>query len=212
MVRRELRTGNAAGDRETKMRIALFGGSFNPPHAGHLLAATYVRAHAGVDRVWLVPNVKHAFGKHAAPFELRAGWCDALAGLVHGVEVCRIEGERGLDGRTLTTLEALAGARPDDEFRLVIGTDILRETDKWHRFDDVARLAPPIILGRGGHPVDAATRTRREFARATWLDDVTIPEVSSTEVRARLATGADVSHLVPAPVLARLRTEWPGSA
>ena len=60
------------------MHVALLGGSFNPPHVGHLLAAHYVRATQGVDEVWLMPAYHHPFGKALADFEHRAAMCELL--------------------------------------------------------------------------------------------------------------------------------------
>ena len=57
------------------MHVALIGGSFNPPHVGHLLAAHFVRATEPVDEVWLVPADEHPFGKPLAPFEHRLRMC-----------------------------------------------------------------------------------------------------------------------------------------
>lgn len=181
---------------EPGMRIALFGGSFNPPHIGHLLGALYVRAVADIDAVWLMPAFRHPFGKVLAPFDDRVSLCTAMAALVDGVEVTRIEEEVESDGRTIHTVEHLKRRHPEHAFQLVVGTDILHEAHRWYEFDRLVRLSPLLVLGRSGHqaPVD-------RFANATFIDAVPMPEVSSTEVRRRLASGEDVSGLVPRPVL-----------
>lgn len=175
------------------MRIALFGGSFNPPHVGHLLAAAYVLAACDVDRVWLMPAHRHPFGKKLAPFDDRVELCRRVASLfAGGVEVTRVEEEVPGEGRTVDTLEHLVRTHPEHSFRLVIGSDVMRDTPQWKAFDRVVELAPPILLARGGHP--------HPGARGPVL-----PEVSSTEVRARLAGQGDASELVPAAVLAYVR-------
>lgn len=61
------------------MDIALLGGSFNPPHVGHLMAAVYVRATLRAREVWLLPSFHHPFGKQLAPFEARVEMCEAMA-------------------------------------------------------------------------------------------------------------------------------------
>ena len=175
------------------MRIALFGGSFHPPHVGHLLAASYVRAVAPVDELWFMPADRHAFGKPLAAFDDRVALCEALATLVPCSRVTRIEQEVGAGGRTLPVVEALVRRHPEHSFRLVVGSDILDDGPKWYRFDELVRLAPLIVLARGGHPVD----TSRVPAGSTLLTDVVLPEVSSTEVRARLARGEEVAAFVP---------------
>lgn len=171
------------------MKIALFGGSFNPPHIGHLLVASYIQATADVDRVWLMPAYSHPFGKELAPFVHRVEMCNQLAShFARGVVTTSVESEVK-SGRTVDTLEYLRAKQPHDTFRLVIGTDILDEAEKWKAFDRVKELAPLLVVGRGDHPHPDASGP-------------TMPAVSSTEVRRRLATGEDVSKLVPRTVLA----------
>lgn len=178
------------------MQIALFGGSFNPPHVGHLLSAAYVRAVTGVDRVWLMPAHRHAFNKPLAPWEHRLRMCRALASLLTGVEVTEVEALIPGDGRTIDTVEYLRRAYPQHAFRLVIGTDILAETDQWKAFDRLAELAPLFVLGRSGYDKPNVLPPG-----ATWLGRVLMPEVSSSEVRRLLERGDDASRLVPSAVL-----------
>jgi nicotinate-nucleotide adenylyltransferase len=173
--------------------VAVFGGSFNPPHIGHVLAATYVLSTCEVDRVALVPAYKHPFGKPLAPFDDRVRMCELAVALLDRVEVSRIE--QGLDGLTLHMLTALKTQHPDWSPRFVIGADILIEADKWFRFDKVQKLAPLIVLGRQGvtHPSAPAPL---------------LPEVSSTTVREHLAAKRwdAVAPILPRAVLDYVRT------
>lgn len=172
------------------MRIALYGGSFNPPHVGHLLVTSYVLATADVDELWLMPSYRHPFGKELAPFVDRVEMCSRLAALFRrGVAVTSVESEVPGEGRTVDTLEYLVERHPSCSFRLVIGSDILDDAPKWKQWERVQELAPPILIARGGHP----------HVRATGPE---MPRVSSTEVRTLLATGdAAVERLVPRTVL-----------
>jgi nicotinate-nucleotide adenylyltransferase len=183
------------------MRVALFGGSFNPPHVGHLLAATYVRAVAPVDEVWLMPAHRHPFGKQLAPFEDRVALCEALASAVDGLAVTRVEEDVPGDGRTIDTVEHLLRRAPLHSYSLVVGADILSESHKWKEFDRLVTLAPLIVLGRTGYRPPDVIDPASPLAKATVLWQVPMPEVSSTEVRAKLARGDDVSRLVPKTVL-----------
>lgn len=175
--------------------VALFGGSFNPPHVAHALVALYVLETAPVDVVWFAPTYVHAFGKELAPYDDRVAMCElAAAPLGARAHVSRVEADvfaaRG-ENRTLFTLELLATTHPDHAFRLLVGADILHEAAKWHRWDEVCRRAPPIVIGRGGvQPPDGATAT-----------ELSMPAVSSTEVRRRLGAGEDASGLVSRGVL-----------
>lgn len=171
------------------MKIALYGGSFNPPHVGHLLVVSYVLATADVDEVWLMPAFSHPFGKALAPFVDRVSMCYRLAAMFKsGVSVTSVESELGGEGRTIDTLEHLIRRQPNHSFRLVIGSDILDEAPKWKAFDKIKQLAPPIVVARGGHPHPEA-------------QGPAMPEVSSTEVRRRLAVGEGAGALVPRTVL-----------
>ena len=176
------------------MRVAFFGGSFNPPHIAHALVALYVLETAPVDALWFAPTWQHPFAKPLAPFDHRVAMCERVAqALGPRAAVSRIEAERADSGEpsyTLYTLQALAARHPGWQFRLVIGEDVLGDTDKWHRWDDVVALAPPILVGRGGVEVPGA-----------HVGGVEMPAISSTEVRRRLRAGEAADALVPASVL-----------
>jgi nicotinate-nucleotide adenylyltransferase len=173
---------------------AILGGSFNPPHVAHVMAAYWVLATQRVSEVWLLPSYVHPFGKALAPFEDRVRMCEIAAALVRGVHVCTAEAELAGDplvGRTARTLEHLVARHPDRRFALVVGADILRDTDKWYRFDRVRELARIVVVGRAGHAgPDAAPA---------------LPAISSTAIRERLARGEDVTPLVPRKVLDYVR-------
>jgi nicotinate-nucleotide adenylyltransferase len=170
--------------------VALFGGSFNPPHVSHLLAATWALSAVPVDRVLVVPVFRHPFAKELAPFDDRLQMCRLALGWVPGVEISDVERRLGGESLTLRTVEHLAETQPTWRLRLLIGADVLADLPKWHRFDRIRELAPPIVLGRAG--VDDAR------APAAFL-----PQVSSTEVRAALARGDTeaVRGRVPAAVI-----------
>lgn len=172
--------------------VGVYGGSFNPPHVAHVLAATYVLATEAVDRIVVVPCFDHPLGKQLAPFVHRKAMCELAFRDVRRVEVSTIEQEMGETSRTLYTLQELLRREPSWSLRLIIGADILDETEKWFRWDEIARIAPPVVLGRLGHPhPDAPVPV--------------LPEVSSTEVRARLARDGDVHQMIPRVVAAYAR-------
>lgn len=175
------------------MDVALIGGSFNPPHVGHLLAAHFVRATEPVDEVWLVPADHHPFGKHLAPFEHRLKMCELLCADASGwLRVSEVEHTLGGQGRTVATLRHLAARFPDVRWTLVVGSDILPEFPSWKEPDAIRSLARLLVLNRAGHSSPAAVGPP-------------MAHVSSSEVRAALARGEDVTHLVPRAVLAYAR-------
>ena len=169
--------------------VALLGGSFNPPHVAHLMAAWWVRETQGVSEVWLLPSFRHPFGKALAPFEDRVRMCELAARGLRGVHVCSAEAELADDplvGKTARTLEHLRRKHPAHRFARVVGADILPETAGWYRWDRVQELARIVVVGRQGYEGGG---------------EPAFPLVSSTEIRARIARGADVSRLLPRPVL-----------
>jgi len=170
------------------MRIAIFGGSFNPPHVAHQLACAYVLATARprVARVWMVPTFKHPFVKRLAPYADRVAMCERAAEVFGGrVEVSRVEEELGGDSYTLTTVKALMARHPEHELALVIGGDLVAERERWHGWDELRTLVPFIVVGRAGE-VGAA--------------EAALPAVSSTDVRARVQAGRSIDALVDAGV------------
>jgi nicotinate-nucleotide adenylyltransferase len=183
------------------MRIALFGGSFNPPHLGHQLAALYVLETADVDQLWLIPCFKHPFEKTLQPFEDRFRMCElAAAALGARAHVSDIERELGDESRTLRTVRALEARHPTDQFSVVIGADLVAETPGWYGAEELRRRVPFIVVGRAGAEgpaPDAQADTRSDLARQS----LQMPAVSSTEIRRALAEQKPVSGLVSRAVL-----------
>lgn len=178
-------------------RVALFGGSFNPPHVAHQLVALYVLETQPVDEVWFVPVYTHALGKLLVTYDHRVAMTEIAArALGERAKVSRVEQELAqrpdfVASRTLDTVEYLVGQGIAP--RLVVGTDILNETHKWYRWDAVVTAAPPIVVGRSGHAAP----------EGVTLTGVAMPEISSTAIRdalARRAT-AEVIGLLPGGVL-----------
>jgi len=185
--------------------VGLFGGSFNPPHIGHVLAAAYVLSAGLVERVIAVPVFSHALGKSLAPFPARVAMARLAFEWLPGVEVSDVEQELGSPSRTLRTIQALSARHPDWQLRLLVGSDILGELHQWHAYAEIERLAPPLILPRPGAPDPSRPG---EAARI-------LPDISSTEVRASLDAAArgdsegaaELQRVVPAPVLAYIREQ-----
>ncbi len=177
------------------MNVAIFGGSFNPPHVAHVLACALVLAVEDVERVLVVPTFRHPFAKALASYEERLAMCALAFRGMPAVEVSPVEQDLGGESRTLRTLEHLAAAHPDWRMRLIVGADILNEAPRWYGFETIARLAPLIVLGRAG--VDAA-----------GAGPSLLPEVSSTRVRQSIAAHAweEAGRLVPRAVMDHIRS------
>ena len=176
------------------MVVGVYGGSFNPPHVGHAMVAAWLVWTARVEEVWLVPTWRHAFDKKLAPWGVRIAACEALAALVGPqVRVSTVEAELPEPSYTVQTLDTLRLRHPEHRFQLVVGADVVAQHAGWKDWPRIAAIYSPVTVGRAGY--------------AEVSGSPTFPAVSSTDIRARLARGESVEHLVPAAVLAA----WSGS-
>ncbi len=171
------------------MRIAVFGGTFDPPHCSHMATVLWLLQHSAVDCVVVVPNARHPFGKEpVASFDHRLEMCRLgtapfAAGLV---EVSAIEGRREGPSYMIDTVRELMRSNPEASFRVALGSDILGDLPDWQDGDELARIAPPIEV------------PRIETGRASRTG--AIPMLSSTDLRERLSRGDDATGLIPASV------------
>lgn len=177
------------------MTIAVFGGSFNPPHIAHLLAVTVVLSRFEIERLLVVPTYQHPFAKSLVPYEDRVKMCELAMGWIPRVEISRVEETLGGESRTLRTIEHLKKQHPNEPLRLVVGADIIVESSKWYGFDRIIELAPLIVLGRVG--------VTHENAPPPIL-----PAISSTDVRKKIAEGRhdELAEYLPKDVLAYVKT------
>ena len=168
-----------------QVRVALYGGSFNPPHLSHQLACAVALATArpAVDEVWMVPTFEHSFGKQLEPFEDRHAMC-LRASRIFGerVKVSRIEETLGGSSYTVRTVEALHAQHPEHELTLLIGADLVDERPRWHRWAELEPMVSFLVVGRHGTSLSPLGPRDHQVP-------IDLPEVSSTEVRRRLVTG-----------------------
>jgi nicotinate-nucleotide adenylyltransferase len=168
----------------------VYGGSFNPPHMGHQMACLYLLEALGADTVWLMPAAHHPFGKSLTSFDHRVAMCRiAAAPFGARVEVSEVEAEPGATGRTYDSLVTLGQRNPEVRLGFAVGSDILRETADWHRWDDIRAMVTVVVMARAGYPEPTAGR-------------VELPEVSSGEVRRLLCEASSIAGLVPVGVAA----------
>lgn len=178
----------------------MLGGTFDPVHIGHLVAAVNVRHALHLDRVLLVvanaPWQKSE--RRITPAADRLAVVRAAVTGTPGVEASSIEIDRGGDSYTADTLEELD--REDRELFLIVGSDVAADLHTWRRPDVVARLATLVVVTRGGSPdVDPGPPWRVEHVRIPKLD------ISSSDLRARAADDRPLEHLVPLPAIACIR-------
>lgn len=179
-------------------RIALLGGSFNPPHICHVLISTYLLETMDIDAVWWLPVHRHAFDKDRglAPFEARLAMCEAAAEGYPGIRVDDIERQLTPPSYTFDTVAALRAAHPGAQFSWLIGSDILPELHLWHRWPELREQLRFVVVGRG----DAVQADDLPAGGDFVVRDFHLPDVSSSAVRGALAAGEDVSSLLPRAV------------
>ena len=177
------------------LRIGVFGGTFDPIHMGHLVAAVNVRHQLRLDRLLLVvasvPWQKVGV-RHISPAEDRLAMVAAAVEGVAGLEASAIEIERGGPSYTADTLAELGRRHPDAELFCMIGEDVAGALATWERVDEVRQRCTLVVVNRPG------SRTPAELTG--WrVETVEIPalEISSTDLRARARDGRPLEFLVP---------------
>ena len=179
---------------------ALYGGSFDPPHFGHQFLIHYLLESGLVDEVRIIPCNDHPLGKKLSSFPDRASWCEALVKPFGGRAVVdTVEAELPIPSFSYQTAEALAASFPDDQLYWVIGADAAAQLDQWMESQRLMAVAPLIVVGRQG-----------EHEHPDQLP-LAMPNISSSEIRDRLARGQSISGLVPKRVSAILEKSWPSN-
>ncbi len=187
-------------------RLGLFGGTFDPIHVGHLVAAVNARAALALDRVLLVVANQpwQKSDRRLTPAEDRfAMVAAAVAGAgsaAEGLEASRLEMDRGGVSYTADTLEQLAAEAPGRELFLVVGSDVAGLLETWERPEAVRRLATLVVVDRPG-------ATEPELGPGWRVERVRIPhlDISASDLRARAAAGKPLDWLVPAGTIACIR-------
>lgn len=178
-------------------RIGVFGGTFDPPHVGHFVAAVNVRHSLRLDRVLLVvanEPWQKVGTRTITPARDRLAMVEAAVADVAGLEASAVEIERGGQSYTADTLEELAACYPGAGLFLIVGADVADDLETWERWEVIRDLATLVVVNRPGAEMAAPP------AGAGWrVASVAIPalEISSTDLRARAADGRPLDYLVP---------------
>ena len=160
--------------------VGILGGSFNPPHFGHVLLAHYALMRWPLYQILIIPAYKHPFGKQSVAFEHRVAMARlAFQHLGDYIEISEIENELGDTSYTIDTVRALQSRFPGVKFRLVVGGDILGEISKWKESDVLAELAPMLV----------APRLIDDKVFGLPGETGALPEISSTEIRKNFEAG-----------------------
>jgi nicotinate-nucleotide adenylyltransferase len=188
-------------------RVGIFGGTFDPPHDGHLVAANEAAWELDLERILFLPaaNPPHKQGETVARAEDRVAMVRLAIADNPRFELCTIELDRGGLSYTVETLRELHKQQPGIEPYFIVGMDSLADLPSWHDPAGVLRLARLVAVHRAGWDVVDVKSLDRQFpGAAERVHTLRIPglDISSTDLRDRIAAGRPVRYLIPDPVIA----------
>lgn len=197
------------------MRIGIFGGSFDPIHQGHLVLAEQCREQAELDEVWFVPcslGPHKQAGAHGTDRQRTEMIELALAGHLPFV-LSTLEIERGGVSYTVESLQQIKESNPDDELFLLMGDDSLEDFPNWRKPETICQLAVPLIANRpGSGEVDLSIlkpfvdEDRYSLFQQRAIVSPRI-QISSREIREKLAAGKSIRYLTPRSVEKYMETQ-----
>ena len=186
---------------ETPLRIGLFGGTFDPPHRGHIAVAADVADALGLDQVLWIPagQPPHKSSLSTAPLVLRLEMTRAVIGVDSRFKMSRIEAERMGPSYTVETARVLKDGCPETKLFLIIGTDQFRQLHLWKDPEKLLSLVELVVMDRDGktgrdHTPHLAGVENAHFVPVRKID------ISSTDVRMAVNGGQNVSMLIPSVV------------
>ncbi len=190
------------------MRLGLFGGSFDPVHYGHLLLAECCREEHRLDRVCFLPAAvpPHKLDRELTPAEARIDMLELAIAGHQAFAVSRYEVDRGGVNYTVDTLRHFRAQDPDGELFFLLGADMLGDLPTWREPDQVCELAIPVVVRRPGATgpdfdclAGIAPPERIDLIRRHQVEMPQV-ELSSTEIRRRVAEGLSIRYHTPRAV------------
>ncbi len=187
------------------MRIGILGGTFDPPHIGHLVIADQACAQLRLDRVWFAPagDPPHK-GDHVTPIEHRVAMLELAIRDNPCFELCRVDVERPGPHYSFELVEILDARYPGCTWHFIIGADSFMEMPRWRNPERLIALARLAVAKRPGTLIDAGTVERALpgiTQRIDWVDTPLI-DISSTDLRRRARAGWSLRYVMPEAVAA----------
>lgn len=181
-------------------KIGLYGGTFAPPHLGHIHAVHAFLAHVQIDELLVMPTFvpPHKVQATGDTPALRLEMCHAAFDGIEKVTVSSYEIDRGDVSYTVQTLRYLT--KPEREIYLLCGTDMFLTLEKWYHADEIFRLANIVCVSRTEAKANEITETAARYKREQNANCILLPdaplEISSTQIREAIQTGAPLNKLV----------------
>jgi nicotinate-nucleotide adenylyltransferase len=196
------------------MRLGIFGGSFDPVHKGHLALARAGQEQAALDELWFMPTAVQPL-KHTGPHASDQQRIEMLRLAIDSQDgepgrprprppwrVCTLEIDRGGKSYTVDTMRQLHEELPKASLFFLIGSDALRDVARWKDPPEIFRLATPLVVHRAGEPAPDLATLAELCQGSTQPQVINMPavDISSTEIRRRVATGEPIEAVTPATV------------
>lgn len=178
--------------------ILLYGGSFDPPHLGHLSALVAALGRGQFTKAFVIPTGSHAFRKSLTPYAHRLQMAKLAFGWLPGVEVSEIEAELPPPSYTLNTVRAFAEQFPMARLVWLVGADTAEQVQSWHSSEELCRLVEFFVVGRSGFHGNVSIPGARVFATS---GSFLVPNVSSSNIRKTISEGQLQVEALAAPVL-----------
>ncbi|NMO94879.1 nicotinate-nucleotide adenylyltransferase [Paenibacillus lemnae] len=182
------------------MKTGIMGGTFDPIHIGHLMAAEAARDACGLEEVWFMPS-------HTPPHKQQAGVTGemrldmtekAISSNPH-FRLLDVEVKRQGVSYTVDTIRDLKKEWPEHDFHFIIGADMVNYLPKWNRIQELADMLSFIGLNRPGSPLD--TEQLPDFLkRRVHIVDMPMLDISSSDIRHKAENGESIRYMVPDPV------------
>ncbi|HXW60873.1 MAG TPA: nicotinate (nicotinamide) nucleotide adenylyltransferase [Myxococcota bacterium] len=164
-------------------RVGFFGGSFDPPHLGHMMLGLSFLSLELLDELWIVPCNDHAFKKTICAFHDRMAMCKLAFSQLQNTKVLDIEHHLPSPNYTINTIKAINAIRPDLTIIIGLGSDLIKSFDSWHQASSLASLAQFAIFAREHYPCDLPSMLNH----ARVHDGYILPDTSSTALRESLS-------------------------
>lgn len=184
-----------------RRRIGILGGTFNPPHIGHLIIADQVRNQLDLEKILFLPTADppHSTNKTTIDEKYRVKMVESVVKGNPTFEMDLTEIKRGGKSYTFDTIKELKEQHSDVDYYFIIGADMVEDLPTWHNIDELIKIVQFVAVNRSSYSLD----TPYPIIRV----DVPIIEVSSTELRKKIANNCSVKYLIPDETIEYIETE-----